>query len=103
MQWGVGGGCQLSRKKELRRCTVQHYLALRVSGWGSNFQEKKRYITIEWPLMGGVLWCRYCVRVYVADCCDVSLSLGVNNIIIIIYERTTQLFIKCIIFIIDLA
>ena len=35
-----GGGCQLSRKKALRRCTVQRYLALRGGGWGSNFQEK---------------------------------------------------------------
>ena len=25
-------------------------LALRGGGWGSNFQEKKRYVTLEWPL-----------------------------------------------------
>ena len=25
-------------------------LPLRGGGWGSNFQEKKRYVALEWPL-----------------------------------------------------
>ena len=39
-QMGVGGVCQNSQKKALRRCKVQRYLALRWGGWGSNFLEK---------------------------------------------------------------
>ena len=37
---GVGGGLQLSRKKALRRCTVQRYLALR-GGGGGRISRKK--------------------------------------------------------------
>ena len=41
-----GGGCQIFRKKR--------YEGIRFNvtrGWGSNFQEKKRYVTLEWPLL----------------------------------------------------
>ena len=34
-----GGGCQISRKKALRRLRF-NVIALRGGGWGSNFQEK---------------------------------------------------------------
>ena len=47
-QLGVGG-CQLSWKKALRRCTVKRYKRYEGVGRGSNYQEKKRYVTLECP------------------------------------------------------
>ena len=70
-----GVGCQIFRKKALRRCKVQCYLCYEGVGGGSNFQKKalrrckvqcylcyegvgggtisrkKRYVTLEWPLI----------------------------------------------------
>ena len=52
----MGVGCvRFSGKKVLQRCKVQCYLRYdsRGGGWGSNFQKKKRHVTIEWPLFEG--------------------------------------------------
>ena len=45
-----GGGCQIFRKKryECVRCNV----IIVTRGWvGVQFPEKKRYVTLEWPLL----------------------------------------------------
>ena len=39
-----GGGCQLSRKKALRRCTVQRYYRYEGVG-GGQISRKKVYVT----------------------------------------------------------
>ena len=44
-----GGGCQLSRKKALRRCTVQRYYRYEGVG-GGQIPRKKVYVTFKWPL-----------------------------------------------------
>ena len=43
------GGCQIFRKKALRRCKVQ-YLRYEWMGGGGPISRKKRYVTLEWPL-----------------------------------------------------
>ena len=43
-----GGGCQIFRKKALRRCKVQCYLRYEGVGGGPIFR-KKNYVTLEWP------------------------------------------------------
>ena len=44
------GGCQISLKKSVTKMYGSTLLALRGSGWVSNFQKKKRYVTLEWHL-----------------------------------------------------
>ena len=44
----VGGG-QISWEKSVTKKYGSTLLALRGGGWESNFQ-KKRYVTLEWPL-----------------------------------------------------
>ena len=34
-----------------KKCTVLTLFALREGGWGSNFQEKKHYVTLNGPLI----------------------------------------------------
>ena len=45
----VGGGCQISLKKALRRCTAQRYQPYEGVG-GCKISRKKRYVTLECPL-----------------------------------------------------
>ena len=45
------GGCQISLKKSVTKMYDSTLLALRGGvGGGVKFPEKKRYITLEWPL-----------------------------------------------------
>ena len=46
---GVGGGCQIFRKKRYE-CVRFNVISVMRGGWGSNSQKKKRYVTLEWPL-----------------------------------------------------
>ena len=54
-----GEGCQIFRKKALRRCKVQCYLRYEGVG-GVQFPEKKRYVTLEFGERfreyNGVIW-----------------------------------------------
>ena len=43
------GGCQISLKKALQRCTVQCYYHYEGMG-GCQISRKKHYVTLEWPL-----------------------------------------------------
>ena len=50
MQMGVGGGgVKFSGKKRYESVRFNVISVMR-GGWGSNFQEKKCYVTLEWPL-----------------------------------------------------
>ena len=46
-----GGGCQIFREKELRRCKVQCYLRYEEVGGGPISRKKKHYVTLEWLLI----------------------------------------------------
>ena len=45
---GGGGGVKFSRKKRYEG--VRFNVISVTRGWGSNFQKKALYVTLEWPL-----------------------------------------------------
>ena len=49
MKGGGGGSAVDERYVTLGGCTAQHYEALQ--GGGVKFSGKKRYVTLEWPLI----------------------------------------------------
>ena len=48
---GGRGGAVDERYVTLGGCTVQHYEALQGGVGGVKFSGKKRYVTLEWPLI----------------------------------------------------
>ena len=59
------GGCQLSRKKALRRCTIRFNVISITRGLvGVKFPGKKRYVTLEWPLCY-IPWYRCLYVIYI--------------------------------------
>ena len=51
---GTVGGCQISLKKSVMKMFGSPLLMFRGGGWVLNFQ-KKRYVTLEWPLARSLL------------------------------------------------
>ena len=47
-----GGGVSSFPKNSVTKVQYSTLLALRGGWWGSNFLEKKCYVTLEWPLTG---------------------------------------------------
>ena len=45
-----GGGVSDFPEKSVTKVQGSMLFALQGGGWGSNFQKKKRYVTLEWPL-----------------------------------------------------
>ena len=66
-QWGWGVGVSAFSGKKRYEGVRFNVISITVGGWGSNFQQKKRYVTLEWPHTHKIqmLYSQYMIKYYI--------------------------------------